>query len=892
MNTLTFKVNGSRMKLVSGFKPVGGEKNYSQLKLVFDKEWDEVESVLVTQFFDMENVPEPIHTTIKDGVAVANIHNELRNQSGILHVGVTGAVADGSGVTIATNLVHVPVGEGIRLNGFEDTKLIQQFLEYLAKIESNLLTKDNLVDTHHLKNGIVTEDKLAPDSVTAEKLGDNAVNHNNINTYAIINRHLQFGCVTGDKIAENALTSKHYSQYSILNMHLGLKSVKAQNIADEAINSENMFSADMLAKYLSLPVRKYDASGELSNKVFDTMVEPGVYQTSSQFQKEILIVLRPDSEYHVIQFRIAYNRVEFRGCYADEAGKFDNWEEWTTLNVKVDLNLDSNSENPVSNKAVSEALGKKMTVAKNFTKVASFTDNVDPQLIAYQDEDASVPDMLRIPLSVLMKKIKAVVDEGEFFESDNVENVLQEIGAKLLGFTEFKSIYDNEPAIADPNNTKLLSNVAENSIFMASNSHWTDTPNNETVIFINLRYSLNYDVQIGISIVNSGVIYTRVVHHSKRTVFKDWKAVSDNLSSVWKGKTAAFYGDSLTEENYHYTKGYHKWVQELLGLASYKNYGKSGWGYADVYNKVCNLTDSADIVFVGAGVNEQTYSVPLGTIADRTTDTTYGRLNLLCGMLKEKYPTSTIVFITPHYQTKYPHNDGITSYEVSKAVKEVCDRFAISVFDNFTLSGICESNLSVFTTDNCHWNDTAHEMVGKNLASFVSGGFRYAHGYSTPTIDWSGKTVTCELGDADDNSAHLVALVAVDDDMNIGATITRELTAVECVNMVSAAITGGNCYGNSSGEVSNASYTKNCGKSSVHTQTVSEDNTATWDVGIQTFNRDVTESYILVPIIVSGKSFPFSFKISDIAVKVNGNEKPILALGSFFKSDKEIIKIV
>jgi hypothetical protein len=47
------------------------------------------------------------------------------------------------------------------------------------------------------------------------------------------------------------------------------------------------------------------------------------------------------------------------------------------------------------------------------------------------------------------------------------------------------------------------------------------------------------------------------------------------------------------------------------------------------------------------------------------------------------------------------------------------------VYDNFVRSGICGKNLSYWTTDNCHWNDKAHEMVGKNLAYFVMDTFHY-----------------------------------------------------------------------------------------------------------------------------------------------------------------------
>lgn len=211
----------------------------------------------------------------------------------------------------------------------------------------------------------------------------------------------------------------------------------------------------------------------------------------------------------------------------------------------------------------------------------------------------------------------------------------------------------------------------------------------------------------------------------------EWvKAGRSRAKSVFSGKTASFYGDSLTGQNYHYTKGYHKWVSEILGLnPSYNNYGRSGMSTADVYRKVCEVKDDADIVFVMTGGNDQNNDVPLGAFGDTTTDTIYGSFHLLCTALKQKYPTSIIVYITEHYQTKYPHAEGITSYDIAKVAKQVCEKFAIPVYNNFTLSGIYRSNLSVFTTDNCHWNDMGHEMLGKNLAQFMKDTFRYVPGH-------------------------------------------------------------------------------------------------------------------------------------------------------------------
>lgn len=212
---------------------------------------------------------------------------------------------------------------------------------------------------------------------------------------------------------------------------------------------------------------------------------------------------------------------------------------------------------------------------------------------------------------------------------------------------------------------------------------------------------------------------------------------SENTVSVFNGLKATFYGDSLTELNYHYTKGYHSWISDILGFVSYENFGVSGFTIKSVADKVASTNATGDIIFVMAGVNDQTFHKQLGTFNDNgSMDTTYGALKLLCSTLKEKYPTKLIVYITPHYQIRYPSDLGVTSYEVSKAIKEVCYQYGIPVYDNFQLSGIYPQNTTnkeLFTTDGCHWNDLGHEKVGKNIAKYMINTFGYVY-VGTPNI--------------------------------------------------------------------------------------------------------------------------------------------------------------
>lgn len=213
---------------------------------------------------------------------------------------------------------------------------------------------------------------------------------------------------------------------------------------------------------------------------------------------------------------------------------------------------------------------------------------------------------------------------------------------------------------------------------------------------------------------------------------------SGTATTVFNGLKATFYGDSLTERNGHYTKGYHSWISDILGLVSYENFGVSGYTVKDIANRVAATTATGDVIFIMGGVNDQTFHKNLGTFDDdRSADTTYGALKLLCSTLKEKYPTKLIIYITPHYQVRYPSNLGFTSYEISKAIKEVCYLYGIPVYDNYQLSGIYpqnSTNKTLYTTDGCHWNDLGHELVGKNIAKYMINTYGYIYTTASPNI--------------------------------------------------------------------------------------------------------------------------------------------------------------
>lgn len=441
-------------------------------------------------------------------------------------------------------------------------------------------------------------------------------------------------------------------------------------IADGDIDKLSLFSSEMAQKYLSLPVHKLSSYDAFSSEYYNTLTEQGIYKLDClSGLHQVVVVLSPDSTAYLMQLKFDYDKIQYRGIWCTEDGKYpdEDWEEWTTLNLKVDSSIDSDSENPVSNKAVAEALDLKMN--------------------------------------------KEFEDKGNFFESQNIEDVLQEIGAKFLDFTELKTTLDDEYLIAEPC-SNLLANVAENSIFMASVNHWTDTPNGETVVFINLHYSLNYDVQIGISIVNSGVIFTRVVHHSKRTVFKDWATVAAASQNYTAKKLKILaVGDSICTGSGNSYKGYVDYLDcecrnAAVGMATISNFRTSVTNIPDQLTGVTGF--APDVIIAEGGVNDYYYHVNLGSLSDAPVksdsqadaldrSTVIGALEYMFYKMIKLYPKAQRFFLITHktcgtacdgatdkaYWVTHKNNAGYTQQDMHDAIVKCCRMYNVGVIDVF-----------------------------------------------------------------------------------------------------------------------------------------------------------------------------------------------------------------
>ena len=211
----------------------------------------------------------------------------------------------------------------------------------------------------------------------------------------------------------------------------------------------------------------------------------------------------------------------------------------------------------------------------------------------------------------------------------------------------------------------------------------------------------------------------------------------DLSGNIFKNKIANFLGDSQTEVNYHKNKIYCDWVKEILGLSKANNYGISGTTIAKknasdntaMCIRYANMDNNADLICVMGGVNDRWFNCQLGNFGDTDPITFYGAMETLCDGLLTKYSGKTIIFITPTEQNNNNCNSsnttGYTATDFANAMKRVCAKYSIPVFDANTCLGIYpfnEANARLYTTDKLHLNNKGHEVLGNKLSKFILNG--------------------------------------------------------------------------------------------------------------------------------------------------------------------------
>ncbi len=213
-----------------------------------------------------------------------------------------------------------------------------------------------------------------------------------------------------------------------------------------------------------------------------------------------------------------------------------------------------------------------------------------------------------------------------------------------------------------------------------------------------------------------------------------------------EGLKINFLGDSITEgaaascpENRYWNV-----LKREYGLAEARGYGIGGTRIAkqttpscvarydlDFCQRFAQMDDDADVVVVFGGTNDYGHGdAPIGTMADRTPDTFYGALHYLYTGLINKYPTATIVVMTPlhrldEYNLRGEGNkpcDGEPLITYVNIIKEVAAYYSLPLLDLWAMGGM-QPNVPVlrekFNPDGLHPNNAGHAKIAHRLAGFL-----------------------------------------------------------------------------------------------------------------------------------------------------------------------------
>ncbi len=214
----------------------------------------------------------------------------------------------------------------------------------------------------------------------------------------------------------------------------------------------------------------------------------------------------------------------------------------------------------------------------------------------------------------------------------------------------------------------------------------------------------------------------------------------------WEGKTFVSLGDSITyqdgkpyfqgENTGSIARGYQTILSEGLKFASYLNVGVSGRPMANgsVNGDGTVITAQSvkyrefDLCIIAVGTNDFRLNIPLGEYSsDKNYDITtfYGAYQATLDYILKENQIQICLF-TPlqrdnsGYSVSSVNTAGKSLPDYISAIKDLGEKYSLSVCDMFAGCGIDMSNLREYTIDGLHPNDKGYEKMGAFALEFIS----------------------------------------------------------------------------------------------------------------------------------------------------------------------------
>lgn len=183
------------------------------------------------------------------------------------------------------------------------------------------------------------------------------------------------------------------------------------------------------------------------------------------------------------------------------------------------------------------------------------------------------------------------------------------------------------------------------------------------------------------------------------------------------------YGDKLKDKSMTFPNV----VSRKCRAAVLNEYGLNGscvagMNPAKLLDRYPEMDRDANLILVLGGTNDYNgagkIGTPLGALGDMTGATFYGGLNLLMCGLKQMYPESEIVFMTPTRRWGYTRNNqnGYNLAQYAAAIQEMAAFWGIRVIDLYNEPGLdFGGNQACYLVDGLHPNTTGHALIGTRV---------------------------------------------------------------------------------------------------------------------------------------------------------------------------------
>lgn len=185
------------------------------------------------------------------------------------------------------------------------------------------------------------------------------------------------------------------------------------------------------------------------------------------------------------------------------------------------------------------------------------------------------------------------------------------------------------------------------------------------------------------------------------------------------------------------------WQSKVLSAFGIENHTNLGIGSSTVAinsnakqvpfvdaTRINAIKDTAcDTIIIIGGTNDVHLDTPLGTsaelvktVAEKDQGTFYGAYSYLIETLLAWKPTLQIVLCT----TPQGHYDSLHTVkyaDVSKAIRELAEYYSCPLADIFGKCGITKANLSAFSDDLIHYNQTGNDRVADLVIATIKNSY-------------------------------------------------------------------------------------------------------------------------------------------------------------------------